>query len=596
MGDPSSVRGRTLIMKKKAIWIGSAVILVAVIVSMFRDDSSVNGEDLATYAVQRGDLVIDVLEGGNIQALAAMEIKNEVKESQGTKVLSIIDEGYQVTEEDVKNRKVLVRLDPTGLETKIVDQELEFQETQAEFAEAKQALEIEESEAQSAIKLGRQAVRFSLLDFQKFVGETAAVDILKSLELPYDKETIEFFEDQATKTILASFDAQRLVEEETQKSTDDSQIPFDGSVKESRSSEIDFDEFLTRKHVGNGEADQTIRRLRDEALVAETELAVVEESVEGAKRLHEKEFITRTTLDNEMVNLEKAKLSLQTKKIELELFQDYEFPKEGEKMLSLYEEALLELVRDKRDAIASVSQYKSRFLTRKRRYELEIEKRADLEEQLKSCTIYASQVGLVAYGGANDNYYTSRYYEAISEGATLKLGQPIITIPDMSQLGVDVDIHESHVKKIERGQRAIITADAVPDKVLDGEVLKVAVLPDSNASRYNPSLKVYPATISIAGNNDFLKPGMTAKVEIIVNELQDVLYIPVQAVFVEEDKHIAFIKDGGRYDRVEIEVGQHNDEFIEVRSGLEETDMVALSAPSDYDPTAAAAAAALASN
>ena len=580
-------------MKKKAIWIAATLILgLGLYAYLDRGGSASNGAELPTFSVQRGDLVIDVLEGGNIQALAAMEIKNDVKDPQGTKLLSIIDEGYYVTEEDVKNRKVLVRLDPTELETDIVDQELEMQETQSEFAEAKQAWEIQESEAQSQIKLGRQAVRFSLLDFQKFVGETSATRILKSLELPYDKETIEFFEDEATQQILASFDAQRLFEEEAQKETDDSQLPFDGTVAGSRSAEIEFDDFLAAKDSGAGEAEQTIRRLRDEALVAETELAVVAESVEGAKRLHEKEFITRTTLDNELVNLEKAKLSVQTKKIELELFQDYEFPKEGEKMLSLYEEALLELIRDKRDAIATVSQYKSRFLTRKRRYELEIEKRADLEEQLKSCTIYASQVGLVAYGGANQNYYTTRYYEAISEGAALKLGQPIITIPDMSQLGVDVDIHESHIKKVERGQRAIIVADAVPDKTLEGEVLKVAVLPDSNASRYNPSLKVYPATIGISGLNEFLKPGMTAKVEIIVSELKDVLYIPVQAVFVENDQHIVFVENGGDYDRVTVEIGQHNDEFIEIKSGLEETDSIALTTPGGYDPAAAAAAAA----
>src|SRR5690606_34349791 len=113
--------------------------------------------------------------------------------------------------------------------------------------------------------------------------------------------------------------------------------------------------------LGDGEAEQTIRRMRDEALVAASELAVKEESVEGAKRLHEREFITRQTLDNELVGLKKAELAEQRSLTELELFQDYEFPKEAEKMLSVYEEALLALIRTKREKMAKMSQVYARF-------------------------------------------------------------------------------------------------------------------------------------------------------------------------------------------------------------------------------------------
>ena len=276
--------------------------------------------------------------------------------------------------------------------------------------------------------------------------------------------------------------------------------------------------------------------------------------------------------------------ALQTKETELGLFRDYEFPKEAEKYLSIFEEALLELIREKREAIATVARAQAKYRSAKRRYELELKKREDLQAQLESCVIYAQKPGLVAYGGANDNYYTSRYYDAISEGATLKLGQPIITIPDMSRLGVDVAIHESHIKKIEIGQRAVITAEAVSDKTLEGKVSKVAVLPDSNASRYNPSLKVYPSTVEIDGTQNFLKPGMTAKVKIIVDELKDVLYIPVQSVFVEKDNRFVFLRDGNTYRRQAVTIGNYNDEFIEVIEGLSEGDAVALRMPDGYDP------------
>ncbi|MEO0413799.1 MAG: efflux RND transporter periplasmic adaptor subunit [Verrucomicrobiota bacterium] len=327
--------------------------------------------------------------------------------------------------------------------------------------------------------------------------------------------------------------------------------------------------------------------MKDEALVASSQLKVVEENVSGAQRLRDRNFITKQTLDNELVNLEKAKLSVQTKETELDLFVDYEFPKEAEKMLSNYEEALLELVRNKREQMAQMSKIFAKYRSAKRRYELELKKREELEEQLASCSIRAEAPGLVAYGGMNQNYYSSRYYEGIAVGATMKFGQPIITIPNMTKLGVEVNIHESQIKKVQIDQNVLITAEAFPEEVLAGRVSKVAVLPDSNASRYNPSLKVYPSTIEVTGSNDFLKPGMTAKVEILVKQLSDVVYVPVQAIHVESDEHFVFLKKGlGGFDRHPVTTGDHNDEFIAVLEGLKEGETIALSTPEDYEPPA----------
>lgn len=569
-------------MKK---WMISGVAIAVVAVALIGVFSSKRGgvdvDSLPVAAAQQGDLVIDVLEGGNIQALNYLEFRNEVTTSSGVKILEIIDEGYMVTEEDVANGKILVRLDPSQLEEEIVDHDVEFQQTEAAYAEAKQNIEIEESEALSDIKAERQVLRFALLDFQKFVGAEAAEATLKKLNLPYDNESLTLYEDEATELIVKSFDTERLAQSAK---SDEEMNPYNLEAEGSLASEVNFSAFLENEILGDGEAEQTIRRMKDEALVAASELSVKEESVQGAQRLYGREFITRQTLDNELVSLDKAKLALQRSETELELFRDYEFPKEAEKMLSNYEEALLSLIRTKREEMAKMSQSYARFRSAKRRYELQLKKRENLEEQLASCIIRAELPGLVAYGGAQANYYTSRYYDGISSGATLKTGQPIITIPNMSELGVEVNIHESHVKKIELGQKAYITAESVPDMKLEGRITKVAVLPDSNASRYNPSLKVYPATIEIDGTHEFLKPGMSAKVEIIVKELQDVTYVPVQSIFVEESEHFVFLKTFGGYERRKVEVGMHNSDFIEVTSGIDPGEEVILKMPDDYEP------------
>ncbi len=119
--------------------------------------------------------------------------------------------------------------------------------------------------------------------------------------------------------------------------------------------------------------------------------------------------------------------------------------------------------------------------------------------------------------GGDNNYYGNQ--EPISEGATVRERQAIITIPDMTHMSVNVKIHESYIQKIKKGQKARITVDAFPDTVLTGEVTKVGVLPDSQNRWMNPDLKVYNTTIAINGTYDWVKPGMSAKVEILVNKL-----------------------------------------------------------------------------
>jgi multidrug efflux pump subunit AcrA (membrane-fusion protein) len=79
--------------------------------------------------------------------------------------------------------------------------------------------------------------------------------------------------------------------------------------------------------------------------------------------------------------------------------------------------------------------------------------------------------------------------------------------------------------------------------------------------------------------HDWLKPGMNAKVEIIVNQLDDILYVPVQSIEVENDHYFTYVKDSSGLQRREVKTGQFNDEFIEITGGLNLGEEVALALP-----------------
>src|SRR5690242_21260957 len=92
-------------------------------------------------------------------------------------------------------------------------------------------------------------------------------------------------------------------------------------------------------------------------------------------------------------------------------------------------------------------------------------------------------------------------------------------------------------------------------------------LPDSQNRWLNPDLKVYLTTVTIQGTNDWLKPGMSAKVEIFVSRLPDVVYVPVQAVSAAEGKQVCYLASGHKPEQRVVEVGEFNDEFIEIKAG-----------------------------
>jgi multidrug efflux pump subunit AcrA (membrane-fusion protein) len=99
----------------------------------------------------------------------------------------------------------------------------------------------------------------------------------------------------------------------------------------------------------------------------------------------------------------------------------------------------------------------------------------------------------------------------------------------------------------------------------------------------NPDMKVYITTITIDGVHDWLKPGMSAKVEIQVKTLTNVVYVPIQGVQPVDDKHYCLVEKGLTQERREVEVGEFNDEFIEIKKGIAEGERVALRAPESSD-------------
>jgi multidrug efflux pump subunit AcrA (membrane-fusion protein) len=534
-----------------------------------------------TYTAVRGDLEVTVVEGGSIEAKESQELKSEVQGT--TKILTIVEEGYLVTPQDVAEGKLLVELDSKELLDRLTEQELQYQNSLARFTEAREEHGIQINQNQSDVKAAELASKFALMDMKKFLGEKAASEIAEKVEENAMASELAHAAGSEKEDAPVSPDAPTVAEypappEALARDPESGRIAMESEAGETLA--IDFTKYARLETLGDGEARQSIRKYEDDVVLAAEEVGVAESRLAGTKRLFEKDFVTKIEMENDELALKRKAISKDAAQTDMDLYVKYEFPKQAEKLVSDYEESLRKLQRARKLAVSKLAQAEANLNSAEASYELQSRKRDELKVQIEKCVILATKPGLVVYGEGNRSYY--RDNDRIEEGATVRERQVIITIPDTTQMTVDVKVHESYVKKVVKGQKARITVDAFPDTPLTGEVFRIAVLPDSQNRWMNPDLKVYATSITVDGQHDWLKPGMSAEGEIVIEILKDVVKVPLQAVSQEGTETVVYLASKGM-ERRKVVTGSFDTSFIEIKEGLEAGDLVALRSPSSKD-------------
>jgi HlyD family secretion protein len=486
--------------------------------------NGLNGPDgqAGGFTVKRGDLVISVTETGDIKAVNSTDIKCEVEGR--TAIVNIVPEGTYITAEDVRNGKVLVELDSSKLREELAQRQIDLATAEANHAEAREAYEIQVKQNESDITAAGLKVRFALIDLQKYVGEQAAGRLLEKPDPNADSR-------QVIATLLQ--DPNRL----------------------------------------GGEAQQKLRELTGAITLAEANLQNAIYTLEWTQKLRAKEYVAETQLQRDRLDKQRLEIEREKAQIARDLFMRYEFPKEVEKLWSDHEETRRELERTEARSRSQLAQAKAKLTGAEATLSLRQERLEKVRKQLAACVIKAPGVGQVVYRSSTERWSDVK----IEQGAEVTEGYKIITIPDTSEMKVEVKIHETWIDKIQPGQAARITIAAFPDKTFTGKVLRKAPLADLD-NWLNPDLKAYATDVSIDGTHDALKTGMTGKVEVIVEELHDVLYVPIQSVTATGETKVCYVL-GSTPQRREVQTGLFNDNFVEIKSGLEEGERVLLNPP-----------------
>jgi HlyD family secretion protein len=148
-------------------------------------------------------------------------------------------------------------------------------------------------------------------------------------------------------------------------------------------------------------------------------------------------------------------------------------------------------------------------------------------------------------------------------GDQVNAGTQAFRIDDLSRLLVDVEISEVDINRVVVGQPAKLSFDAILAREYSGEVVEV-----SPVGTIQQGLVNFQVMISLTDFDDLIKPGMTAAVNIRVEELEDVLLVPNRAVRVVEGQRVVYILgDNDMPEMIEIELGATSDLYSEVIGG-----------------------------
>lgn len=220
----------------------------------------------------------------------------------------------------------------------------------------------------------------------------------------------------------------------------------------------------------------------------------------------------------------------------------------------------------------------------RRRIQLEEQKQMQLsidedEARLKEAHETLDKLSMVSPSDGiaiiSHNWSTQNKYQI---GDQMWPNNTLMQLPNLSKLKTKININEVDISYITRDLRVEVKPDAFSDSTFTGRVIHVANLAVNKDN--NSNIKVFPVEILLDQTNKNLLPGLTVSCRVVIDEIEDVQYIPLEALHTEGNIKYVYRRKGGEYERVEVQTGLTNSDYVIITEGLKRNDHVAL-----IDPT-----------
>ena len=169
----------------------------------------------------------------------------------------------------------------------------------------------------------------------------------------------------------------------------------------------------------------------------------------------------------------------------------------------------------------------------------------------------------------------------IKPGDQVTPGTLAFGLADLSRLLVDVEVSEIDVNRVQLGQPVMLNFDAVLDRTYQGEVVEIGL-----AGMIVQGVVNFKVVVELHDLDEAIKPGMTAAVNIVVNQIEDVLLVPNRAVRVQDGERVVYVLREGMLEPVKVRLGVSSETHSEViESRLREGDLIVLNPPAVFEMT-----------
>lgn len=326
----------------------------------------------------------------------------------------------------------------------------------------------------------------------------------------------------------------------------------------------------------NGDGPLETHRLRSAMQKAQVKYDELAQYSNDILKLESEGYLNSSEVKATFRKLDDEKQSFEDLKMQYESYINHVLPMQIKKA-----ETNLKKINANREQLVRSGKYKVGVACTNLRQAMQtkedLEKQIDnAENELALTEIYSTAPGMVVH---REEYRQSSQKRKPRVGDVLVRNQAIMEIPDLSSMIVRTKVREVDLNKIEIGKPVTIEVDAYPRTFFKGTVDLIGILAMSEISKMADE-KYFEVKITLNNTDNRLRPGMTARVTIHSGVVGNKLSIPIHALFEQDKVPCCYVKTEDGYMQRRIDIGRNNEHWVEVISGINEGDQVALSLPS----------------
>ncbi|MGJ8639081.1 MAG: efflux RND transporter periplasmic adaptor subunit [Opitutaceae bacterium] len=508
------------------------------------------------FEVERGDFNITVLSRGELNAIKNYELRFEGAGKKGLRVEQIVDDKSKV---EVGDPVVSFASEAYLEEITLLEENLH--DTQADHEEN---LIFQEQLFEENIRDLKELLDDAELNISLFLGN-------QSIERDKSISTIA----QASNRFETANEALNKYQNlEYRTNSKQKQAAIDDKEQEYYDAVDDLDKATQALSEARLKDDSTREKAEREVNLAQKKVNNLFGSWETARkadrqfrRYDHPQTLRRLTINTEMAELDLKRLLVKAESDKVQADRRY-------RKLLRDKANIIEKIEERQKVYTDdIERYIEEYETKMERFN---ERLAEFRDDYAGLVLRAPISGIVTLG---DEPRRGRESKEITVGTDVKPKEVVARIPDLSQFLVRCDIPEIYRSRIATGQSAVLNNAALPELQMEGAVQMIATMSQRVNHWDARSPRVYETKISTSSSDPRLVPGMTVEVEILVDVVEDVLYLPVEAIYNNEGESYCKVKSGFSTEERLIETGRASNSHVEVLSGLEAGDVVLLFSP-----------------